>query len=169
MKRMISNLLVVAAFMLPVSVMAEVKVVVVDPIKAIGQTTEVKNRTAAMEVQVKEQESRLKKLRDEILAIESQMKKEELTLSNEKKLELKQSAEAKMFEFQSLQQSVQTSLQEDQQSLMEIMSPRFDLAVGTIAADKGYDLVLNRQAVLFMDDKLDITQAVTQKMNELNK
>lgn len=163
------RLILCAMMVLPAVAMAELKIAVVDPVMAIGETNEVKNRTNAIEAEVKEQESKLRRLRDEIVEIEERLKKEDMTLGKDQKRDLTDKRDGKMFEFRSLQQTVQKRVSEDQQELLEIMRPKFELAVGTVASEQGFDLVLNKQAALFADSALDITQAVTQKINSMKK
>lgn len=166
----ITKRLLIAALLLPSLALAEgTRVAVVDPIRAIGETIEVKNRTASMEVELKEQEGKLRKLGEEIRGIEEKLKKDSMTMSKDQQRELTAQREAKMFEFQSMKQTAQEGFQEDQQELLELMSPKLELAITSIAADNGYDVVLNRQAALFVNDAIDITRDVTQKINSMKK
>lgn len=161
--------LIAAACLLPALAFAELTIAVVDPIAAIGEANEVKQRTAAMEVEVREQEGRLRELRDAIVEIEERLQREEMTLSRDQKRDLESQRDGKMFEFRSLQQSVQQSVTEDQQELLELMRPKFELAVSTVASEKGIDLVLNNQAAIFANSDLDITREVTQKINAMSE
>lgn len=161
--------LIAAVMLLPTVALAELKVGVVDPIAAISETNEVKQRTAAIEAEVKEQEGKLRKLRDEIVDLEEKLKKEDMTLSKDQKRELTDKRDGKMFEFRSLQQTVQKRVNEDQQELLELMRPKFELAVSTVASDKKLDLVLNKQAALYTNGEFDITREVTQKINSMKK
>ena len=161
--------MIAALVLLPAVSMAELKIGVVDPIAAISETNEVKQRTAAIEAEVKEQEGKLRKLRDEIVDLEGKLKKEEMTLGKDEKRELTDKRDAKMFEFRSLQQTVQKRVNEDQQELLELMRPKFELAVSTVADDKGLDLVLNKQAALYTNGEFDITRDVTKKINSMKK
>ena len=92
-----------------------------------------------------------------------------MTLSKDQKRELTDKRDGKMFEFRSLQQTVQKRVNEDQQELLELMRPKFELAVSTVASDKKLDLVLNKQAALYTNGEFDITREVTQKINSMKK
>ena len=166
----ITKSILLAALLVPCMAMAEgTKVAIVDPIRALGETIEVKNKTAEMEVDMKEQEGKLRKLGEDIRGLEERLKKDGMTMSKDQQRDLTAQRDAKMFEFQSMKQSAQERFQEDQQELLELMSPKLELAITSIASEKGFDLVLNRQAALFVNDAIDITRDVTQKINSMKK
>jgi Skp family chaperone for outer membrane proteins len=45
------------------------------------------------------------------------------------------------------------------------MSPKLEKAVADLSKEKGYDLVLVKQAVLFSSQSVDITADVTKQIN----
>lgn len=65
------------------------------------------------------------------------------------------------FKGQKLQQKGKDASQE----LQAAMGPKVEKAMKAIIDEKKYDLILPRQAVVWSDDKFDITAELTQKIN----
>ncbi|PKM23133.1 MAG: hypothetical protein CVV10_00785 [Gammaproteobacteria bacterium HGW-Gammaproteobacteria-14] len=158
----------VAAFLLvPMLAVAELKIVVVDPDMALAETQDVKARITKFQSDMQGQENKLRKLRDDIVKLEERLQKEGVTMSRDQGQRLTDERDAKMIEFRSLQQMLQQRLQQSQQELQETMAPKLQQAVAEIAAEKGYDLVVVKQAVLFSSEAVDITRDVTQHINRM--
>ena len=153
--------------MLPVLAMAEVKIVVVDPERALAETQDVKNRVAKFQSDMQGQENKLRSLRDDIMKIEERLKTDGVTLSRDEGQKLSDERDAKVIEFRSLQQILQQRMEQSQEELRALMSPKLEKAVNDLAKERGYDLVLMRQAVLFSSSVVDITADVTAQINRM--
>lgn len=156
-----------ALLLVPVLASAEMKIAVIDPIGAIAETTEVKNRTGKLEADMKGKEAEMLGLQKEIIAIQEKLKKDGLTMSKDEQKSLSDKHDAKMLDFRSRQQLAQKRIEADRNEMLQLMEPRFKQAVDAIAKEGKYDLVITRQAVLYMNDEFDITRQVTQKMNQI--
>ncbi|MDF1630126.1 MAG: OmpH family outer membrane protein [Alcanivoracaceae bacterium] len=154
-----------ALLLLPALALAEPKIVVVDPERALGDTSEVKARVEKFQSDMQGQENKLRKLRDDIMKIEERLQKEGVAMSRDQSQSLTDDRDAKMIEFRSLQQVLQQRLQQSQEELQAAMSPKLEKAVTDLAKEKGYDLVLVKQAVLFSSATVDITADVTKQIN----
>lgn len=158
---------VLAVVLFPVLAFAEMKIAIVDPIGAISETTEVKNRTGKLEADMKNKEAEMLKLRDEILAIEESLKKDGLTMSKDQQKSLADQRDGKMLDFRSRQQLAQKRIESDRNEMLRLMEPRLKQAVDAIAKEGNYDLIITRQAVLFAKEETDVTRQVTKKMNQI--
>ena len=156
-----------ALLLLPALALAEPKIVVVDPERALGETEEVKARIGKFQNDMQGQENKLRKLRDDIMKIEERLQKEGVAMSRDQSQSLTDERDAKMIEFRSLQQILQQRLQQSQEELQAAMSPKLEKAVTDLSKEKGYDLVLVKQAVLFSSQSVDITEDVTKQINKL--
>ena len=154
-----------ALLLLPALALAEPKIVVVDPERALGETEEVKARIGKFQSDMQGQENKLRKLRDDIMKIEERLQKEGVAMSRDQGQALTDERDAKMIEFRSLQQILQQRLQQSQEELQAVMSPKLEKAVTDLSKQKGYDLVLVKQAVLFSSPSVDITADVTKQIN----
>ena len=63
---------------------------------------------------------------------------------------------------QALQEDQRRRYGEEQKKVIE----KIKTAVDSIAKSEGYDMVLNRQAVLFTDEKYDISKQVIQQVSK---
>tara|TARA_Y100001972_G_C7574503_1_gene288318 strand:+ start:194 stop:694 length:501 start_codon:yes stop_codon:yes gene_type:complete len=156
-----------ALLLLPALALAEPKIVVVDPERALGETEEVKARIGKFQNDMQGQENKLRKLRDDIMKIEERLQKEGVAMSRDQSQSLTDERDAKMIEFRSLQQILQQRLQQSQEELQAAMSPKLEKAVTDLSKEKGYDLVLVKQAVLFSSATVDITADVTKQINRM--
>ncbi len=161
------KMLFAALLLLPMLAFAEPKIVVVDPERALGATEEVKARIGKFQSDMQGQENKLRKLRDDIMKIEERLQKEGVAMSRDQSQSLTDERDAKMIEFRSLQQLVQQRLQQSQEELQTAMSPKLEKAVADLSKQKGYDLVLVKQAVLFSSQSVDITDDVTKQINKM--
>lgn len=159
------KMLFAALLLLPMLAFAEPKIVVVDPERALGETEEVKARIGKFQSDMQGQENKLRKLRDDIMKIEDRLKNEGVAMSRDQGQALTDERDAKMIEFRSLQQLVQQRLQQSQEELQAVMSPKLEKAVADLSKERGYDLVLVKQAVLFSSQAVDITADVTKQIN----
>lgn len=162
-----TKMLFAALLLLPMLAFAEPKIVVVDPERALGETAEVKARIGKFQSDMQGQENKLRKLRDDIMKIEERLQKEGVAMSRDQGQALTDERDAKMIEFRSLQQLVQQRLQQSQEELQAVMSPKLEKAVADLSKEKGYDLVLVKQAVLFSSQSVDITADVTKQINKM--
>lgn len=161
------KMLFAALLLLPMLAFAEPKIVVVDPERALGETEEVKARIGKFQSDMQGQENKLRKLRDDIMKIEDRLKNEGVAMSRDQGQALTDERDAKMIEFRSLQQLVQQRLQQSQEELQAVMSPKLEKAVADLSKERGYDLVLVKQAVLFSSQAVDITADVTKQINKM--
>jgi len=161
------KMLFAALLLLPMLAFAEPKIVVVDPERALGETEEVKARIGKFQSDMQGQENKLRKLRDDIMKIEDRLKNEGVAMSRDQGQALTDERDAKMIEFRSLQQLVQQRLQQSQEELQAVMSPKLEKAVADLSKERGYDLVLVKQAVLFSSQEVDITADVTKQINKM--
>ena len=151
----------------PVMALAEMRIAVIDPIRAISETSEVKERTSALELDMKKKEAEMVKLRDEIMALEEKLKRDGMTMSSEQQKSMSDQRDAKMLDFRSRQQLAQKRLEQDRDEMLSVMEPRLKQAIDKIAAEGKYDLIITRQAVLYSAEQTDVTRQVTQIMNQM--
>lgn len=151
----------------PAMALAEMRIAVIDPIRAISETSEVKERTSALELDMKKKEAEMIKLRDEIMALEERLKRDGMTMSSEQQKSMSDQRDAKMLDFRSRQQLAQKRMEQDRDEMLSVMEPRLKQAIDKIAKEGKYDLIITRQAVLYAAEQTDVTTQVTQIMNQM--
>lgn len=158
---------VCALILLPTIAAAEIKIAIIDPFTAIAETAEVQTRAGKLEQDIKSKQAQMDVLRSDIMAIDEKLKKDGLTMSKEDQKRYADQRDAKMLDFRSRQQLAQQSVEEDRNEMLKLMEPRLKQAIDAVVKEDKLDLVLNRQAALFVSEALDITRKVTQKMNQM--
>lgn len=160
------KLALVALFCLPLLAQAETVIAVVDPMQALMEADEVKQRNAELEEAIERDGMRLRELRNQIGQIEGRLQREGMTMSTEERNRLADERDSKGLEFQSLQQRVKRRVDSDRQALLEDMEPKLLRAVEAVVEEKDIDVVLNAQAVVFAKPDMDITEEITKRLNE---
>ena len=61
---------------------------------------------------------------------------------------------------------LQKELQDRQQDVIRDMAPKLDAVLQDLIEIEGYDVVLQRRGLLYVNPKHDITRKVTEKLNE---
>jgi outer membrane protein len=164
--RNLSIILTAVLMTLPGLALAEKKIAFVNPMQAISQSEEVQASQMEMQSDMGDERAKLQKLQKEIQQIQQKLQKENMTLSDKEKQNLQDERESKMIEARQLSKLVQKRMRGEQQEIVKKMRPKVMKAVEEIAKDKGYDVVLNIQAVMYARDGMDITKQVVQKLNK---
>lgn len=159
-------LLTMVLMALPGLALAEKKIAFVNPMQAISQSEQVQASQLEMQSDMGDEREKLQLLQQEVQQIEQKLQKENMTLSDKEKQNLRDERESKMIEARQLSQLVQKRMQGEQQEIVEEMRPKVMKAVEEIANDEGYDIVLNIQAIMYAEDGMDITEQVVKKLNE---
>lgn len=145
--------------------LAEPKVVVLDYQAAVMNTDAAKKAKDKLQSDLKVQSDRIGKLRSEIEAMDSKAKKDAAVMSTQEKQKLQKDYEAKAQEYNNLMQTVQKRSQEMLSDLMQRMGPKLEQAVLDLQKANKYDVILQRQAAVYVDPTVDITKKVTDKLN----
>jgi len=164
--RNLSIILTAVLTTLPGLALAENKIAFVNPMQAISQSEQVQASQLEMQSDMGDERAKLQKLQKEIQQIQQKLQKESMTLSDKEKQNLQDERESKMIEARQLSKLVQKRMKGEQQEIVEEMRPKVMKAVEEIANEKGYDVVLNIQAIMYAQDGMDITKQVVQKLNE---
>lgn len=159
---------VAAALLLPAVAMAEARIAVVEPLQAIMETAEAKKLVSKLQGDMQSKEQELIKLRNEIQKIVDRLEKEKMTMSREQKQKLTDERDAKMMDLRSRSQLAQKRMEEEQKELLGTLEPKLMTALEQIAQEGNYDLIITRQAALFAKDEIDVTRAVTQKIDQMD-
>lgn len=146
------------------SAFAEMKIGYVDSEKLINEYSKTKTHVALMESKLKEYESERNKKVDEIKDIQNK-----LSLLSEKE------KEAKKNEIENKAKALDTF---DQQKQLDLRKEDFDKrkeiveditkVINDYGASQGYTIIFHDRALLFADKKLEVTDDVLKKLNNIN-
>lgn len=148
---------------------ADLKIAVVDPMQAISETKQAKKLIADLEKDLGGERGQLAKLEGELKTCEQKMKTDAATMSTTALAKFRAECETKYREYQNLGQSMQKIVSERQQSIMSELAPRFQTALSAIVKEGGYEMVVQREAMLHFNPNFDLTSRVTSKMDSTAK
>ena len=156
-------------FLLAVPVAAEFKVAVVNTAKAMMDCEEAKAAFVQIEADFSEEQKFLRDLNDEIVALEDRLQKDVATLTDDERRRALKEIDDKKLDFEYRGQRFQKSLKEEQDLLLEKLTPKFNAVLRELVELEGYDVVYNYElrTFLYVNPKHDITRKVTEKLNDL--
>jgi outer membrane protein len=152
-------------------------VATVDVQRVLNDYTEFQSAVEKVKGSVAPAEEEIKKMQEDLQAIMTEGREAEAMAKNPAASEeAKAEAQAKVaglqaqlqetqVKMQQFQQQAQALAQQGQQQELAPLQEKALAAVKTVAGDKGVDLVFAKNAVIFADDSLEITDAVIAVLN----
>ncbi|MBD3646136.1 MAG: OmpH family outer membrane protein [Pseudomonadales bacterium] len=151
------------------SALAEVKVAVVDVQRAILNSEEAQRLLQQIQEEFKSEEDEIKKLQADATALLERMQKDSEVMSDAEKRKLQTEIESKNDDFVYRRKKLQKQIEARQQELFAGTDTKVQQAIEALVLEEDYDLILPRQAALYVGDLYDVTRKVTEKLNELDK
>lgn len=148
---------------------AEVKVAVVDVQRAILNSEQAKGYMQQIQSEFKKEEDEIRTLQASAAALLERLQKDGEVMSDSEKRKLQQQIEDKNNDFVYLRKKLQKQIDDRQQELFAGIDLKVQQAIEELVLSDDYDLILPRQAALYVADLYDITRKVTEKLNSLNK
>lgn len=156
-----------AAFAGPV-VAAEAKIAVVDVQAAILNSEQAKRLLAQIQEEFSGEEEKIRKIQSEAASILERLQKDGEVMSDGEKRRLQQQIETLNNDFVYERQKLQGQIEARQQELFAGVDQKVQKAIEDLVLKEDYDLILPRQAALYVGDLYNITRKVTEKLNELD-
>jgi outer membrane protein len=141
------------------------KVVVFDQIYVLTQADDAKKMIDKIKNEMKSDQDRLKALGESYNTMKKKLDKEAQVMKAADKAKAEKDMDSKRMELEYLAQKLQKRSQEGEREVFEMMVPKLKEAIDGLVKKKGYDLMIQKQAVLYADSSLDITQEVLQAVN----
>lgn len=129
----------------------------------IGQEAakEPKQKVAAMD-------ARLKKEQENLEASAKDLKRDELTLSEEEFKKRRQQLAEQQNQVRGMAANMQRQAKELEQQLIQSLTPQGEAALKALIDERKLDLVLNRQLSLYANSDADITDELVNRINKDN-
>ncbi|MBV1906075.1 MAG: OmpH family outer membrane protein [Pseudomonadales bacterium] len=166
MVRLLAVLMVCMSVFTAGNVAAELKIAIINTQQAILQTDEAQAKAKVIESDLKADEESVLALRSEIQAAQEQLIKSAEIMSDVAKEKARKKIEDQQIEYQFQVKKLQKALNERQQELFNEMAPKLDAALKDMIELEGYDVLMERQSLLYVNSKHDITRKVTEKLND---
>ena len=137
---------------------------VVDLEKVIENSTYLKQQNMSLQQSMKPQTSKLEQLGKELEAIQQRAQQNSNLAETEKQKMLTQ-YQAKLKEFNLIQQGLQATVQASIQVMNKTLDGRVKQVAEQLRKENNLDIVLNRNSALAYDPKYDLTDKMIQKVN----
>ncbi|NHC04027.1 OmpH family outer membrane protein [Acinetobacter sp. 187] len=134
----------------------------VDLEKVVEGSTYLKQQNSSLELAIKPQTTKLEQIGKEIEALQKSAQTKGANVQ-----QINTQYQAKMTEFQTIQQSVQSRVQSTIQSTNKIFDGRVKQVAEQLRQEGSLDMVLNKNAALAFDSKYDLTAKMIQKVNAI--
>ncbi len=135
---------------------------VVDLEKVVESSTYLKQQNASLEQSVKPQTTKLEQITKDIEALKQKAQAQGANVQ-----QINAQYQAKVNEFQTIQQGVQTKVQTTIQNTNATFETRVKQAAEQLRQEAGLDFVLNKNSALAYDAKNDLTAKMIQKVNAI--
>jgi outer membrane protein len=165
MRNSLSAVLVPLLLALAPAARAETKIAFVDFERAGNECDEGKAANAAL---MKVQEEKMKPVKDKQVEFENlraEFEKQQAVLSNEAKQQKGMDLQKKNDELQQMYMQAQQELQQKNIELIRVLGDHVSQVVKEIAEKEGIQMVINKSALVYAPDAMDLTNEVIRKAN----
>ncbi len=147
-------------------VAAELKIAVLDTQRALLESEEAQRLMEDTQTALKDDQDEVNALGEEIMALQEQLQKDAEVMSPSEQRRRQKEIEDKRLDYQFLVNKLQKEVQDRRQELLQQMAPKIDAVLKDLIELEGYDLIMQRNGLLYANSKHDITRKVTEKLNE---
>lgn len=148
------------------SAAAELKVAVLDTQRALVESEEAKELLAQAAEELQAEEASVKSLGESIMAIQEKLQTDGEVMSPTEQRKLQKDIEDKQIDYQFQVNKLQKEVNDRRQELLQQMVPKIDTVLKDLIEVEGYDLIMERSQLRYVNSKHDITRKVTEKLNE---
>ena len=145
---------------------AELKIAVLDTQRALIESEEAQALLAQAQQELRAEQDQLQSLNDEILALNEQLQKDGEVMSPAEQRRIQKEIEDKQIDLQFLGNKLQKEVNDRRQELLQQMVPKIDVVLKDLIELEGYDMIMERGSLRYVNSKHDITRRVTEKLNE---
>lgn len=148
------------------SAVAELKIAVLDTQRALVASEEAQSLLQQAQQELQAEEQAVKSLGEEIIAIQEKLQTDGEVMSPTEQRRLQKDIENKQIDYQFLVNKLQKQVNDRRQELLQQMVPKIDAVLKDLIELEGYDLIMERGNLRYVNTKHDITRKVTEKLNE---
>ena len=144
------------------------EVAVVDFRSALLQSNIGQEAAKEPKQKIAEMDARLKKEQVDLEAAAQNLKRDELTLSQDEFQKRRKTLAEQQNKIRSMAAGMQRQAKELEQQLIKSLTPQGEAALKALIEERKLDLVLNRQLSLYADANADITNELLERINKDN-
>lgn len=166
MKTFFIRTLAVLALMLPLSAQAELKIAVIDTQRALVESAEAQTLLEKHRQELQKEENEVKALADQLRAGQERLQKDAEVMSAAERRRVQKELEDQQIDYQFRINKLQKEVNDRQQEVLQRLLPKVDAVLKDLIEVEGYDLIMERASLRYVNSKHDITRRVTEKLNE---
>lgn len=151
------------------SAAAELKVAVLDTQRALVESEEAKILLQQAQTELQKEETEVKALGEDIVQLQEKLKTDGEVMSATEQRKLQKDIEDKQIDYQFLVNKLQKEVNDRRQELLQQMVPKIDKVLRDLIEIEGYDMIMERANLRYVNSKHDITRKVTEMLNEDNQ
>jgi outer membrane protein len=159
--KQVSTLLVALILAAPFA-SAEMKIVVLDPVRAILESDEAKVLADAANAEMQPEQDELRAAAEEMQALQAKLQKDGEVMSESERRKAINDLESMQADIQFGSQKLQKQVQD----ILQAMAPKYEKVLGDLIQIDQIDLILSPNQVQYANAKHDISRRVTEKLNE---
>lgn len=145
---------------------AELKIAVLDTQRALVESEEAQALLAQAQEELQAEQDQLQALNDEIVELNQKLQTDGEVMSPAEQRRLQKDIEDKQIDLQFLGNKLQKEVNDRRQELLQQMVPKIDVVLKDLIELEGYDMIMERGSLRYVNSKHDITRRVTEKLNE---
>ena len=145
---------------------AELKIAVLDTQRALIESEEAQQLLRSAQSELEGEQQEVNTLGAEIMALQEKMQKDAEVMSPAEARRRQKELEDKQLDYQFRANRLQKEVQDRRQELLQQMAPKIDAVLQDLIELEGYDVIMQRNSLLYANSKHDITRKVTEKLNE---
>lgn len=161
-----AQLAMVAMMFASVAAHAEMKIVVLDSVRAILESDEAKILAEAANKEMEVEQSQLREMAEKMQALNVKLQTDGEVMSNTETRKVQKDIEDMQIDLQFRGQKLQKEVQDKRQEILQELAPKFDKVLKDIISVDQIDLIMAPNALQYANSKHDITRRVTEKLNE---
>ena len=164
-KNLMAMLVLASSAMAPAAV-AEMKIVVLDPVRAILESDEGKVLVDAANKEMESEQNELRSMAEQIQEQQAKLQKDGEILSDSDKRKIVKDIESMQADLQFGSQKLQKTAQDKRQEILQTLAPKYDRVLKDLIQIDQIDMILAPNSLQYANDKHDITRRVVEKLNE---
>ena len=156
----------VALIMTAPAVSAEMKIVVLDPVRAILESDEAKVLAEAANKEMQPAQDELRAAAEEMQALQEKLQKDGEVMSESERRKALKDLENMQADLQFGSQKLQKQAQDKRQEILQALAPKYEKVRNDLIQIDQIDLILSPGQLQYANPKHDISRRVTEKLNE---
>lgn len=148
------------------SAAAELKIAVLDTQRALVESEEAQALLQQAQTELQTEQEELQSLGEEIVALQEKLQTDGEVMSPTEQRRMQKDIEDKQIDYQFLGNKLQKEVNDRRQELLQQMVPKIDVVLKDLIELEGYDMIMERGSLRYVNTKHDITRRVTEKLNE---